>query len=331
LLLSRHTRRREFITLLGGAAAWPMTAQAQQAAIPVIGFLGRGSQEASASIVADFRKGLSETGYFDGQNVAIEYRWANTENERLPDLAADLVRRKVNVIVTQGSLAALTVKALTTTIPIVFSAAVDPVQAGLVASLNRPGGNVTGVSTMGYEIVPRQLGIVKDLLPHAERFGLLIDPISTMAEPLSANLREASAAIGRQIEVASAHNIREIDAAFTALVQKKVEAVIISPTLLFTTRRAQILTLAARHALPTVFFDREAVVAGGLMSYGPSGSEQTRQLGIFTGRILNGEKPSALPVLQPTKFSLVINLSTARALGLSVPPTLLAVADEVIE
>jgi putative ABC transport system substrate-binding protein len=323
-------RRRDFITLLGGAAAaWPISARAQQPAMPVVGYLGRGSQEADGSIVADFRKGLSETGYFEGQNVAIEYRWANTENERVPDLATDLVRRKVNVIVTTGTLAPLAVKALTTTIPIVFRAAVDPVRSGLVPSLNRPGGNVTGISMMSYEIVPKQLGILKDLLPGAERFGLLINPTSTMAEPLSANLREASAAIERQIEVASARNIQEIDTAFAALVQKKVEAVIISPNLLFSTRRAQILTLAARHALVTVFFDRESVVAGGLMSYGANAAEQTRQLGVYTGRILHGEKPSALPVLQPTKFSLVIN--PAKALGLTVPAILQAVADEVIE
>jgi putative ABC transport system substrate-binding protein len=325
-------RRRYFLTLLGGAAAaWPLAARAQQQAQPVVGFLGPGSQEAGGSNVADFRKGLSETGYFEGQNVAIEYRWANTEYERLPDLAADLVRRKVNVIVTSGTQAPLAVKALTTTIPIVFIAAVDPVRSGLVASLNRPGGNVTGISLMGYEIVPKQLGILKDLLPGAERFGLLINPTSTMAEPLSANLRQASAAIERQIEVASARNIREIDTAFAALVQKKVEAVIISPSLLFITRRAQILTLAARHALPTVFFDRGAVVAGGLMSYGPNAAEQTLQLGVYTGRILHGERPSALPVLQPTKFSLVINLSTARALGITVPTSMQLLADEVIE
>jgi putative ABC transport system substrate-binding protein len=325
-------RRREFITLLGGAAgAWPITVRAQQQAVPVIGFLNRGSPETSGGTVAAFRKGLTESGYFEGQNVAVEYRWANTENERLPDLAADLVRRKVNVVVAIGTLAPLAVKALTTTIPIVFSAAQDPVRSGLVTSLNRPGGNVTGVSTMGYEIVPKQLGIMKDLLPEAERFGLLIDPISTMADPLSASLRVAGAAIGRQIEVASAHNILEIDAAFAALVQKKVAAVIISPTVLFGARRGQILILAARHGLPTVFYDRESVVAGGLMSYGPDAADQTRQLGIYTGRILHGEKPSALPILQPTKFSLMINLSTARALDLTVPPSLLAIADEVIE
>jgi putative tryptophan/tyrosine transport system substrate-binding protein len=247
------------------------------------------------------------------------------QNERLPELAADLVRRKVNVIVTAGTQAPLAVKALTTTIPIVFGATQDPVRSGLVASLNRPGGNVTGVSTMGYEVVSKQLGIMKDLLPEAERFGLLIDRTTTAAEQLIAS------PIGRQIEVASAHNIREIDAAFATFLQKKVDAVIISPTALFGARRAQILTLAARQALPTVFYDREAVAAGGLMSYGPNVAEQVRQIGIYTGRILHGEKPSTLPVLQPTKFSLVINLSTAKALGLTIPETLLATADEVIQ
>jgi putative ABC transport system substrate-binding protein len=327
-------RRRDFITLLGGAAAWPLAARAQQPALPVVGFLGRDSQEAGRSMVADFRKGLSETGYFEGQNVSIEYRWANSENERLPGLAADLIRRKVNVIVTGGTQAPLAVKALTTTIPIVFIAGVDPVRSGLVASLNRPGGNATGISLMGYEIFPKQLSILKDLLPGAERFGLLNNPTSTGMGPNpaeGANLREASAAIGRQIEVASARNIREIDTAFATLVQKKVEAVVISPNVLFIARRAQILTLAARYVLPTVFDDREAVVAGGLMSYGANAADATRQLGVYTGRILHGEKPSVLPVLQPTKFSLVINLSTARILGLTVPPTLLAIADEVIE
>ena len=325
-------RRRDFIVGLGGAAAWPFVARAQQPAkLPVIGYLDRGTQESNASTVAAFRKGLSDTGYVEGQNIAIEYRWANTENDRLPELAADLVRRRVAVIVAGGTMAPLAVKALTATISIVFGATEDPVETGLVASLNRPGGNVTGVSLTSYELLPKQLGILHDLLPGATRFALLVDPISTHTGSPIARMRSAAASIGRQIEVVSAGNNREIEAAFATLVQKKAEALIISPTVLFGVRRAQILTLAARHAVPTMYPLRPNVVAGGLMSYGPNLAEQARQLGIYVGRILKGEKPADLPVQAPTKYELVINRQTARALGIEVPETLLATADEVIE
>ena len=326
-------RRREFIAGLGGAAVvWPLAARAQQPVMPVIGYLYRGTQESNANIVVAFRKGLSETGYVEGQNIAIEYRWANTENDQLPELAADLVRRRVAVIVTPGGTnAPLAVKALTTTIPIVFSATADPVESGLVASLNRPGGNVTGVSLTSYELMPKQLGILHDLLPGATRIALLINPNSPQTGARIARMRSAAASIGRQIEVASAGNNRDIDASFATFAQKKTEALIISPTGLFGVRRTQILTLAARHALPTMYPNREFVVAGGLMSYGPDFAEQTRQLGIYVGRILKGDKPADLPVVQPTKFELVINRQTARTLGIEVPETLLATADEVIE
>ena len=319
-------RRREFIAGLGGAAAWPITARGQQPARPVIGVLSRSSAAAAESLLGGFRKGLSETGFFEGQNVAIEYRWGNSGTERLPELAADLVRRRVSVIHTIGQQATTAVKTLTTTIPVVFLTAADPVQSGLVASLNRPGGNVTGVGTMTYELAPKQLGILHDLLPRARRIGFLTEGVTQIA-----NLQAAAARIGCQIDVLRATNSREIDAAFDTLLENKTEALIVAGTILFGIRRAQILTLAARHAVPTMYSGRDAVLAGGLMSYGAITTEQARQCGVYVGRILRGDKPADLPVMQPTKFELVINMQTARTLGIEVPPTLLAIADEVIE
>jgi putative tryptophan/tyrosine transport system substrate-binding protein len=325
-------RRREFITLLGGAAAaWPLAARAQQRATPVIGFLYGGSPEPSAHLVAAFRKGLSETGYVEGQNVAIEFRWARNEIDRLPELAADLVQRRVVVIVAPGSTpAALAAKAATTTIPIVFSAGIDPVQAGLVTSFNQPGGNVTGISSMNMELVSKRLGLLHELAPNAQRLAaLLVD--SPAYQPLLHDVQAGAASIGRPIEIFLASTSGEIDAAFAGMVQKRIEALVLTPGALFNNNRVQLATLTARHALPAIFSSREFAEAGGLMSYGPSITDEFRQTGIYCGRVLKGEKPADLPIMRATKFEFIINLQTARALGLEVPPTLLARADEVIE
>jgi len=326
-------KRREFITLLGGAAAvWPVAARAQQLAMPVIGFLDSASPQASANLVAAFRVGLSETGYVEGRSLAIEYRWGQNEPARLPELAADLVRRRVAVIVTPGNIsAALAAKAATATIPIVFSSGADPVQVGLVASLNRPGGNLTGISYMNVELGAKRLGILHELLPDAARFAVLVDPTSPLTPAIVADVQAAASTIGRQIEVLSAGTNRDIDTVFASLAQKRLAALLLNPMPLFYDRRIQILTLAARYAMPTIYPAREWAEAGGMMSYGSSFADQFRQTGIYTGRILKGEKPADLPVLRATKFELVINLQTAKAIGIEVPPTLLARADEVIE
>ena len=325
--------RREFVTLLGGsAAAWPLAAQAQQPAMPVIGFLFGGSPEASANFVTAFRKGLGEAGYVEGQNVAIEYLWTHNDNDRLPELAADLVRRRVAVIVTPNLIAAaLAAKAATATIPIVFGGGFDPVQAGLVASLNQPGGNVTGISFMSVETGGKRLGLLHELLPGAARFAMLVNPTNPNAEPNITEARAAASVIGRQIEVLAASTNRDIDTAFGSLVQKQADALLVSPEPLFTTRRVQLVTLAARHAVPAIYYIREFAEIGGLMSYGPNVADQYRQVGVYSGRILKGEKPGDLPILRPTKFEFVINLQTARALGLEVPNSLQLLADEVIE
>jgi putative tryptophan/tyrosine transport system substrate-binding protein len=326
-------QRREFITLLGGAAAvWPLAARAQQPAMPVVGFLYPGAPEANANLVAAFRKGLSETGYVEGQNVAIEYRWADNQYDRLPAMAADLVRRQVAVIAAAASTAAaVAAKAATKTIPIVFSGGGDPVQTGLVASLNRPGGNVTGISSMNVELGAKRLGFLHELLPSATRFAVLVNPNSPLTEPFVADVRAAAGAIGRSIEVLTASTNREIDAAFANLVQKRAEALVILPDPLFINRRVQLATLAVRHALPAIYPFREDAEAGGLMSYGSSITDLARQAGVYTGRILKGEKPADLPISRATKFEFVINLQTAKLLGLDIRPSLLAIADEVIE
>jgi putative tryptophan/tyrosine transport system substrate-binding protein len=327
-------RRRQFISLLGGAAAaWPLAARAQQPAMPVIGYLEAGSPEASANLVAAFRKGLSEAGYVEGRNVAIEFRWAHNENDRLPDLAADLVQRRVQVIVTPVSTpAAFAAKAATTTIPIVFGTGADPVRAGLVASLNRPGGNVTGANTMSLEHMPKGLGLLNELLPGAARFAVLVNPSNPFAaEPAITDARTAAVAIGRQIEVFTASSNRDIDTAFAALAQKRADAVMFTPDALFDNRRVQLAILAARHQLPALHWKREFAEVGGLMSYGSNVADVIRQTGVYTGRILKGERPADLPVLRATKFEFVINLQTAKTLGLEIPPTLIARADEVIE
>jgi putative ABC transport system substrate-binding protein len=326
--------RRDFITLLGGAAvAWPLAARAQQPALPVVGFLRDSSPEAGADTARAFRKGLNETSYVEGRNVAIEYRWASIEDiARLPELALDLVSRRVAVIATPNSTpAAVAAKAATTTIPIVFGMAADPVQIGLVASLNRPGGNVTGINSMNVELEAKRLGLLHELLPSATRFAVLVNPTNPTAQSVTRNAQAAAATIGLHIEVLTASNNRDIDMAFASLVEKQADALLVSTSVLFESRRPQFVALAAYHRVPAIYWQREFAEAGGLMSYGSDLSDQARQVGIYTGRILNGEKPADLPIRRATKFEFVINLQTARLLGLTVPPTLLAIADEVIE
>ena len=326
-------RRREFIAGLGSAAAWPLAAPAQQAeAVPTIGYLSLGSPAEGGVITAAFRKGLSQMGYVEGRNLAIEFRWARNDFKALPELAADLVDRRVAVIVTVGTTAPLAAKALTGTIPIVFSAAGDPVQSGIVTNLSRPGGNVTGISVMAAELGGKRPELLHELLPRAQRFGVLINPRSPQAESEIGDLRAAAAAIGREIDVFYAATSTEIDAVFASLGQKKgTDALLISPQFLFFERSTQIIALAVRHAMPVIYGDRRAVEAGGLMSYGPNASDAPRQVGIYTGRILKGEKPADLPIMRSTKFELVINLQAAKVIDIDVPPTLLALADEVIE
>src|SRR6516225_8589924 len=322
-------KRRDFITLLGGAAAWPLAARAQ-AAIPVIGYLDAGAPETSARLAAAFRKGLAETGYAEGRNVAIEYRWARNEYDRLPEMASDLVRRQVIVIAAMGGTpTALAAKAATTTIPIVFGFGGDPVQTGLVASLNRPGGNITGVVTMNVELAAKRLGLLHELVPEATRFAVLVNASNSATVSLTRDALAAAAPAGWQIEFLAVSTNRDLSAAFASFA-KRVDAVMVAPELLFVSRRVQLLTLAARHAVPIIYPSREFAEAGGLMSYGSSFTDMHRQVGIYAGRILKGEKPADLPVMQPTTFEFVINLQTAQALDIDVPPTLLARADEVI-
>ena len=327
-------KRREFITLLGGAAAvWPLVAGAQQPAMPVIGFLHPGSAEPNADLLAAFRKGLAEAGYTEGRNVAIEFRWAHGENSRLVEMAAELVQRQVAVIVTPiGTATALAAKKATTSIPIVFSAGTDPVKAGIVASLRRPGGNVTGVNYMAAELSAKRLSLLHELMPSAARIALLVNPANPVAmESITRDTQAAAESIGCQIEIFKAESSPEIEAAFAALVQNRLNALLVGGEPFFIDRRVQIVTLATRHLLPTVHFNRAFTEIGGLMSYGASNFGRYREVGIYTGRILKGEKPADLPVMQPTQFELVINLPTARAIGVTVPPSLLAQANEVIE
>jgi len=323
-------KRRKFLAALAGATAWPFAAQAQQ--VPAIGFLHGGLPEPNARMVAAFRKGLAETGYVDGQNVAIEFRWAAGHDERLPELAADLVRRRVSVIATPLSTqAALAAKSATAEIPIVFGTGGDPVALGLIASFNRPGGNVTGISFMTAGIGGKVVGLVHEALPHATRLAALINPASSLTDAFLSDLRGTAATLGLDVQVLHAGNETEIDGVFTTLVQSRIEALMIAPDALFTSRRAQLAALCMRHAMPATHMVREFAEAGGLMSYGPNLVNAYGQIGIYTGRILKGEKPADLPVMQPIAFELVINLKTARVLGLAVPDKLLAIADEVIE
>jgi putative tryptophan/tyrosine transport system substrate-binding protein len=324
-------RRRDFIkAVVGSSVAWPLAARAQQPAMPVIGFFRRGPPEAGASMLAAFRKGLSETGFVEGRNVQIEYRWVDLRDP-MSEGAADLVRRKVDVIAAPGnSTGARAAKALTTTIPIVFSTSGDPVKLGLVATLNQPGGNVTGYTDMSSEIVPKQIGLLHELLPRAMRFGVLVTPSYPYVDRVTTDAKSAAAAFGGQVDMLLTGEA-DIDKAFTELVQKRLDAFYVPDDARLFGQRAQILTLAARHAVPAIYFSRDWAAAGGLMSYGPPSIEQGRQAGIYTGRILKGEKPADLPVGRATRFEFIINLATARAIGVEVPPALLSIADEVVE
>jgi ABC-type uncharacterized transport system substrate-binding protein len=326
-------QRREFITLLVGVAAWPLAAQAQQLAVPVIGYLGSSSPDLYADRLRAFRQGLNETGYVESRNVAIEFRWAEGHFDRMPAMLADLVRRRVAVIVVAGSTpGALAAKAATAAIPIVFSVGGDPIQEGLVVSLNRPGGNLTGVTVMNVEVMPKRLELLHAIVPTTTIVGLLVNPTSpNIAESETRNAQAASRILGLQLHVLNASTANEIDTALATLAQRGAGALLIGGDVFFAGQREQIVALAARHSIPAIYDRREFAAAGGLMSYGTSLLNAHRQVGVYTGRILKGEKPADLPVLQPTKFELVINLKTARALGLTVPPTLLATADEVIE
>jgi putative ABC transport system substrate-binding protein len=325
-------RRREFTTLLGGAAAWPLAASAQQPGMPVIGFMHSGSPESTARFIGAFRKGLSEMGYVEGRNVSIEYRWAYDDPRRLPELVTDLVRHRVAAIaITNSMSAALAVKTVTSTTPTVIGVGGDPVRLGLVTSLNRPGSNFTGINYMGAELGAKRLGLLHELLSIAVRFAVLVNRNNPNSETEIRDAQAAAAAIGLQMEPLHAADSGEIDMAFARIVQERIEALVVSPSVFFSSRQAQLVTLAARHAVPTIYDDREYVVAGDLMNYGPDTVDQARQVGIYTGRVLKGEKPADLPVMRATKFQLVINLQTTKLLGLTLPATLRAIADEVVE
>jgi putative tryptophan/tyrosine transport system substrate-binding protein len=326
-------RRREFITLLGGAAAaWPLAARAQQAATPVIGFLNPQSAERFVEPLRAFRRGLKDTGYVESENLAIDYRWADNEVERLPTLVAHLVRQRVAVIVaTGGAASARAAKAAATTIPVVFNIVEDPVSLGLVASLARPGGNMTGVSMLGAELTAKRLELLRELVPGTARVAVLTNPDNPAADATLKEVEGAARAMGLQIRILRASTGREIDAAFATFVRERPDALFVAGEPYFNTRRVQLILLAAFHRIPTTFALRDYAEAGGLMSYGASLRDAYRQVGVYTGRILKGQKPDDLPVVQLSKFELVINNQTARMLGITVPPTLLATADEVIE
>jgi len=323
-------RRRDFILLLAGAMTAPRALRAQQRAMPVIGSLYN-NYAGPGPAVAGFRQGLSETGYIDGQNVAIEYRFSEGRNDRLPGLAADLVGRRVDVILAAGDPAVLAAKNATSTIPIVFSFAGDPVEQGLVVSFARPGGNLTGMAIMFAELIPKRFELLTELVPLARVFALIVNPNSPGTEPMMREMQEAARAKGVQLRVLKAGTETEIDGAFTTLVQEHVDALVVSNDTFFFSARDQLVVLAERHAVPTSYFSREFAAVGGLISYGPNVHEVYRNLGVYAGKILNGVKPADLPVQQPTTFELVVNLQTAKTLGLTIPPSILARADEVIE
>jgi putative tryptophan/tyrosine transport system substrate-binding protein len=325
-------KRREFIAGLGSAAVYPLAPRAQQAAVPLVAFIDAGSADASARRVAAFRKGLNETGTVEGQNVTIEYHWLEGRTDRVPVLVADLVRRHVAVIATFSSAATLAAKAATATIPIVFAAAQDPVQLGLVASLGRPGGNATGINFFNNELVGKRLALLHELVPKAVRVAVLLNPANgPSAESTLREVQEAAPTLGLQIQTLNATTIGEIDAAFAALARERPDALFVAADGFFASRRVQFATLTARDRIPAAYGNREFVAAGGLMSYGTDIADWYRQVGVYSGRILKGAKPADLPVMQPTKFELVINLQTARALGIEVSSGLFSIADEVIE
>jgi putative ABC transport system substrate-binding protein len=329
-----NVKRRQFITLLGGAAAaWPVAAQAQQAALPVIGHIGLGEPETQKDILAAFRRGLGEAGFTEGRNVIIEYRWAQNQPQRLPELAADLVRRNVAVIVANGGgVVAAAVKAATSTIPVVFEVGIDPVQTGLVASLSRPGGNMTGVNSLIGETWSKEFGLLTELLPNNRVFALLSGPnTQSTQERLLQEARSAADALGRKLLFIPVTTVQEIDEAFPSFVRQGANALVVRPSPLFYNRSQQLVALAARYSIPAIYAFRQSVVAGGLMSYGIDVLDSLRQVGVYTGRILKGEKPADLPVIQATKFEFVINMRTAKVLGLTVPNSMQLLADEVIE
>jgi putative tryptophan/tyrosine transport system substrate-binding protein len=323
-------KRREFISLIGAATVWPLAARAQQA-MPVIGFLNARSATDTVGLAAAFRQALNEVGFVDGRNVAIEYRWASNQADQLPALAAELIGRPVTVIAAFSTVSALAAKAATTTIPIVFATGDDPIKVGLIASLARPGGNITGVTFVSAMIGTKRLQLLRGLAPTAELIGVLVDPNSPESVNQADDVANAARALGQQLAILNASIASEIDAAFVSLKQQRSGALLVSGSPSFTSRREQISGLAARHMVPVIYPSREYLGASGLMSYGASISDAYRQAGLYVGRILRGDKPADLPVLQPTKFNLVINLKAAKALGLELPPTLLALADEVIE
>ena len=330
LSLIAHMRRREFITLIGAAAAWPLAARAQQPAMPVVGFLRSTSPAPFANLVTAFRKGLNEAGYVEGQNVTVEYRWAEGRHDRLPALVADLIRRKVDVFV-GNNLAALAAKAATTTVPIVFASGSDPVTDGLVASLNRPGGNVTGVSFISGVLGPKRLELLRQLVPGAKTIAMLANRSTAETVTERNDVQAAALAIGQQPVIVDASSDHDIEAAFATFIQRGAGALLVGTGAFLNSHRDRIVALAARHALPVVYPLREYVEAGGLMSYGTSINDAYRQAGVYAGRILKGEKPGDLPVMQSTKFELVLNLKTAKTLGLEVPDRILVAVDEVIE
>jgi putative ABC transport system substrate-binding protein len=330
-------RRRDFIAGIGGAAVssaiWPLVAGAQQPAMPVVGFVNAGSADASGGRVPAFRRGLSETGYIEGQNVTVEYHWLEGQVDRLPPLMADLVRRRVAVIATPANTTgAIAAKAATTTIPIVFGVGEDPVKLGLVASLARPGGNATGINFFASEVAAKRLGLLHQLVPKAVRFAVLVNPADgSVAETTSRDLQDAARIIGLQIQILNASTSGEIDTAFAAIAREHLDALFVAAGGFFTSRRVQFATLTARDRIPAAYEIRDYVAAGGLMSYGTDAVDSYRQVGVYTGNILKGAKPADLPVVQAVKFEFLINLQTARALGVEVPPALLAIADEVID
>jgi putative tryptophan/tyrosine transport system substrate-binding protein len=325
-------RRRDFIALLGGSAAWPLGVRAQQPAMPIIGYLHSGSREVNADRLAAFRKALTEAGYVEGRNVAIEYRWADGQYDRLPALASSLVGQQVTVIVaTGGTASALAAKTATSKIPVLFGVGDDPVRFGLVASLNHPGGNAIGMILLTSALTGKRLGTIKQLVPTATKFAALVNQHSPRAESDVAEIQTAAGALGVELQVLTASTEGEIRAAFTNIVQQGVGGLLINTDSFFASQRDQLVALAARHRVPAIYYERDFALAGGLMSYGTSLSGMYRQIGIYAARILNGEKPADLPVQQPTLFELVINLRTAKALGLDVPAALLAIADEVAE